>query len=146
MEKETQYNPSTRWAGKQGIRSGEATEETESQEQEGTSLFFTVQRQNSGRVEAISFILRNGRQHTLAADGLHEIYFEATYGVVLFFGLGSVHIQGRNLGGLYRYLKENRVKEIREFSDNSQVFFTEDALFISKIVYESQNLLRLGIT
>jgi hypothetical protein len=136
MEKDDRYNPSTRWAGKQGLAQ-------EGEEEE--SLFFTLLRQPTGKVENITFHLRNGRQHTLAAEAIGESFFEADYGIVLFFGLGKIHIQGRNLETLYRYLKENRVKDIREFTDGNSLFFSPDALFISKIDYESQNMLRLGI-
>lgn len=140
MEKTSHYNPSTRWTEKQG-----QTSPQEAAELLEDSLFFTILRQPSGYVQQISFCLNNGSQHTLAAGEVSEIYYNPSHGIILFFGMGKVHIQGRNLEALHRYLKENRVKEIREFSTGSQVFFATDALFISKISYESENLLRLGM-
>lgn len=139
MEKTSHYNPSTKWTERQGQPTTQDTEPLEE------SLFFTILRQPSGYVQQITFCLNNGGQHTLAAGEIHEMYYHPSQGIILFFGAGKVHIQGRNLEGLFRYLKENRVKEIREFTDSSQVFFATDALFISKIVYESENLLRLGM-
>lgn len=137
MEKDDRYNPSTRWAGK--------TSTEQDNEQLEESLFFTILRQPNASARFISFHLNGGGQHTLAAREISESYYHPSVGIILFFGMGKIHIQGRNLESLYRYLKENRVKEIREFSDSSQVFFTSDALFINKIDYESQNMLRLAI-
>jgi hypothetical protein len=54
--------------------------------------------------------------------------------------MGMVRIQGRNLEKLHKYLQAKKVSEIREFSENGSMFFDKDTLFISSILYESDNL------
>jgi len=136
MEKESHYNPNTRWGEKLGP------------EQEGTieeMVFYTVLRQTTASAEQISFHLKNGCQHTLAVGEIMEMYYDPANGIILFFSLGSIHIKGRNLEKLHRHLKDRKVKEIREFSEKADLLFSPDALVISTIEYHSENLRRIGI-
>lgn len=137
METESRYNPETRWG------------EKHSPNQDNTPLeeavFFTSLRQQGATAEQLGFQLKNGSFHSLPYYEIGEIYFEPSAGIVLFFRMGLVRIEGRNLKKLYQQLHARKVVEIREFSENAGMFFATDALFISSITYESENLRRLGI-
>lgn len=137
METESRYNPNTRWSEKHG------------QDQEDASLeeavFFTSLRQQGVTAEQLSFQLKNGRFHCLPYYEIGEIYYEPSVGIVLFSRMGLIQIQGRNLKKLYQQLHTRKVVEIREFSESAGLFFATDALFISAIIYESENLRRLNL-
>lgn len=137
MEKESHYNPpSTRWGDKHGSEPENTVEEM---------VFYSVLRQSTANVEQISFHLKNGCQHTLAAGEIMEMYYDPASGIILFFSLGTIHIKGRNLENLHRHLKDRKVKEVREFSERADLLFATDALVITRIEYASENLRRLGI-
>lgn len=136
MEKDTSYNPATRWSEKHSAEAENTLEHT---------VFYTMLRQTTGTVEQITFRLKNGNEHTLPANEITEMFFNPSQGITLFFSFGLVLIQGRNLEKLHQHLKEKRVKEIREFSEQSAKFFETDALVISGIQYDSENLKRMGL-
>lgn len=135
MEKETNYNPATRWSEKHSTEAENAFEDT---------IFYTMLRQTTGTVEQITFRLKTGNEHTLPVNEVAEMFFNPSHGITLFFSFGLVLIQGRNLEKLHQHLKEKRVKEIREFSESSAKFFAADSLVISGIKYESENLKKMG--
>jgi len=136
MEKESRYSPNVRWGDRHGQEAENGVEET---------VFFTMLRQSTGSVEQISFQLKSGCQHTLAASEIMEMYYDAAQGIILFSSFGVIRIRGRNLETLHRYLKERSVKEIREFSERADLLFASDALVITSIEYESENLRRVGL-
>ncbi len=129
------YNPATRWSERQ----------RQDQEDSEETIFFTTLRQQGVPSEQITFRLKNGCYHTLPLAEITEIYYQAAAGIVLFFRMGFVWIQGRNLGKLHQHLQARKVTEIREFSPGGSVFFDKEALFISGIRYESENLQKLEL-
>lgn len=134
MTEGNHYNPGARWADRAKNENDEALEE---------AVFFTLQRQSGSPVELVTFALKEGYHHSIASNEIEEIFFHPERGIFLFFAFGKVQIEGRNLQKLYRHLRERKVTEIREFSDNAQQFFDKEALFISRIHYESENLKKL---
>lgn len=137
MEKENSYNPSFRWSDKT----------TAEKESNGTdeAQFFSLLRQPTDRVDYLCFTLKNGRQHTLSASDVTEMFHHPDTGIVLFFNAGIVRIEGRNLETLFDYMQERRVKEVKEFSDIRETLFNANALFVERIVFESENLSRAGV-
>lgn len=135
MSEENLYNPATRWTDRQRLE----PEEPEA------AIFFTLLRQQGVTAEQIAFQLKSGCQHTLPITEITEMYFAPERGIILFFRSGLVRIEGRNLEKLHQYLQARKVIEIREFSESGSVFFDKEALFISGIGFESDNLLRLGV-
>ncbi len=136
MQKEETYNPSLRWSEK-------ATGEKEDSLHE--TAFFTLLRQPTDRVDYLCFTLKNGRQHMVAASDISEMCHEPGASIVLFFNAGTVHIEGRNLDELFRHLQDRRVKEVREFADSRETVFNTNALFVSRIAFDSENLRRAGM-
>lgn len=138
MQEAGNYNPSISWGEKE--RGQEQPEELSS-----STPFFTYIRQQGATALQITFILKNQRHHTLPIQEIEEIYFHPVDGIVLFFRFGLVKIEGRNLEELHTYLQRRQVKEIREFGEDSTLFFDKEALFISKITYASDHLTQLGL-
>lgn len=108
------------------------------------SLFFTTIRQQGAVAEFIDFHLKPGQHHTIALTDIREMLFDPSVGIVLFFGFGMVRIEGRNLQALHGLLCQRKVSEIREFSENAELFFEKEVLFIKKIHYESEHLQKMG--
>ena len=131
MEETTRYRPETSWS--------ERHKEPE-QENYEEAVFFTLLRQTGKQVSQISFALKSHCYHSLAMHDLEEIYFQPTKGILLFFRQATVQVLGQNLQKLYQLLTQRRVLEIREFSETAGIFFDTDALFITSMIYESDNL------
>lgn len=134
MEQANHYKPSTSWS--------EKTHSNEKQHIEENTLFFTITRQQGASPPTLTFILKDQSYHTLATTDIEEIYYEPAKGIILFFRFGIAHIEGRNLLTLHQFLRERKISEIREFSENADIFFDQKALFISRITYESDNIRR----
>lgn len=128
MDEANLYKPESNWTDR------------ERQDQED-AIFFTVIRQQGATAEQISFRLKNGVRHSLPWTEISEIYYVPEEGITLFFRLGRVEIQGRNLEKLQELLEERKVIQIREFSDNSEMYFDKEALCIQRIIYDSANLI-----
>lgn len=133
MEQGNHYKPTTSWS-----------EKTHSQEKHliENALFFTIVRQQGANSPTLTFILKDQTYHTLTTADIEEIYYEPSKGIIVFFRFGIAHIKGRNLLHLHQLLREGKVCEIREFSENADVFFDKEALFINNITYQSDNLER----
>lgn len=137
MEKEATYNPNIRWSEKAAAeKDGNDLDET---------LFYSLLRQPTHTVDYICFTLKNGRQHSLSASDVTEMFHDPATGIVLFFSAGDVRIEGRNLYALFRLLQDRRVKEVKEFTDDREMLFNANALFVDRIVFESENLKRAGV-
>ena len=107
--------------------------------------FYPLLRHMSERADFVCFSLNNGRQHLLSVADITEFFYHPDNGIILFFHAGMVHIEGRNLDMLFRYLQDRRVKEIREFSEQEKPLFDAKALYIQRITFESENLKRIGM-
>ncbi len=137
MQKEETYNPSLRWS-----------EKAAGEKEDGSlhdASFYTLLRQPTERVDYLCFTLKNGRQHMVSASDITEMCHEPGSSIVLFFHAGTVHIEGRNLDALFGHLQDRRVKEVREFSDSRETVLNTDALFVSRIAFDSENLRRAGM-
>lgn len=100
----------------------------------------------NGTAEQINFQCKAGTQHLVPINELNEIYYQPETGIILFFRMGLAQIKGRNLGKLYQYLRDRKILEIRDFGENNERLFSADALFISQILYESDNLRNLELS
>ncbi|MCG8328573.1 MAG: hypothetical protein MI974_12850 [Chitinophagales bacterium] len=133
MDQTYHYRPEKKW------------QEHAAPEPESKALFYTEIRQHGAVAHSIRFVLKTQCQHCLPVHEILEIYFDPTEGIRLFFRSATVMIKGRHLEILYRLLSERRIIEIREFSEESSVFFEKEILFISAIHYESEHLLKAGL-
>lgn len=138
MEKELVYNPTSRWSDR-------ATPEKEDGLDLDETLFYNLLRQPTDRVDYVCFTLKSGKQHLLSASDIIEMYHQPDTGIVLFFSGGIIRIEGRNLNVLFRHLQDRRVKEVREFTDKREMMFNGNALFVERIVFESENVRRAGM-
>lgn len=136
MDEENRYSPASNWAKKTAVQDNEPLDRT---------IFFTRLRQAGKTTDTITFLLREQKYHTLATNEIEEMFYSPEQGIFLFFPMGTVHIEGRNLEALYQALRERKVTEIREFSDQPDRFFDKEALLVSRIHYESENLKRRGL-
>lgn len=137
MEAQKNYSPPTRWSERAGQQDNEPLREE--------TIFFTVVRQQGATADYIDFHLKPGRHHTLSINDIREMCFDPEQGIFLFFGFGTVHIEGRNLGKLHALLCQRKVSEIREFSEKADVFFEKDVLVIQRIHYESEYAKQIGL-
>jgi hypothetical protein len=135
MDEESRYNPQKSWTRQAGEQDNEPVQQ---------SAFFSCLRQPGQKAEYITFFMKDRTQHMLAASEIVEGQLDPDRGIVLFFPFGRVRIEGRNLEELVVMLRQKRVTEIREFSEDAKRFFDKEALFISKVHYESDNLKKLG--
>lgn len=138
MEKELVYNPTSRWSDR-------ATSEKEDGFDLDETLFFSLLRQPTDRVDYVCFTLKSGEQHMLSASDITEMYHHPETGIILFFSSGIVRIEGRNLDVLFRHFQDRRVKEVREFSNVREMVLNGNALFVERIVFESENIRRSRI-
>lgn len=136
MEEGNHYNPQKTWTRKTGEQDNEPIEQ---------SAFFSCLRQPGHKADYITFFMKDRKQHMLATSEITEGQFDPDRGITLIFHFGIVRIEGRNLEALVVMLRQKRVTEIREFSEDAKRFFDKEALFISKVHYESENLRKMKL-
>ena len=106
-------------------------------------IFFSALRQYGATPPMISFVMRDGNRYALPTSALGEIWLRQNRQVIsLKFHNAEVEIEGRNLLALYEKLLLRKVREIREIIQPSQKpeeSLGSDALFISRIEYDSEN-------
>ena len=83
------------------------------------SPFFETERQIGKVVEMISFALKTGTKRAFPVLVFDEISYQPETGISLFGRHVTVKITGRNLEALYQMLTLRRVREVREFCDET---------------------------
>jgi len=131
MAEEKPYNPNPKWNKRNNA----------SQEDVIDSFpFFDIENQKAVFAQFINFCLKDGNELALPMNDLEAVRGNPAKEVILFFGLSTIFIRGRNLRALYRHILSKKIKEIRAYARDEHKDFEEEELFITEIMIETNFL------